>query len=415
LYTFFFIIGLLCYLKYFDSKQNRLLYYSFTLLFFIISCLSKGMAVVFPMILVIIDFKKGVKINLKNQLNKIPFFLIAIVFGIIAIKAQATDKGIYDTSAFSVLDKICLPAYGFLFYLVKMVYPADLSIIYPYPVKTSSLLPIDYLISPFIFVLLVILVLYSLKYNRKIAFGSLFFFFCILPVLQIIPVGISIASDRYFYLSSIGLFFITGLGLDYLIQKSGKTIKFLSYFFIIFTAIVLINLTRSRTKVWKNTLTLWQDVIRHNPKIDKSYFNIGLQLDRYGNMDSAISYYKKAIYYNPRNVKALNNLGNRMYDKRKYDSAHYYYKMLVAADSLYYPVYHNMGNIYYIKGNLDTAILYYNKALSLKNDFALSHFTLGNCWNQKGDTIKSKAFYIKAAQLGNTDAQSILKSKNIKW
>jgi len=88
---------------------------------------------------------------------------------------------------------------------------------------------------------------------------------------------------------------------------------------------------------------------------------------------------------------------------------------LLAADSLYYPVYHNLGNIYDLRGNLDKAIEYYNKAITLKNDFALSYFMLGVCWNQKGDSIKSNNNYIRAAQLGNTDAQSILKSKNIKW
>lgn len=418
LYTFFFLIGLLFYMKYTTIKQNRIFFYSLSLLFFILSCLSKGMAVVFPLILVIIDYLNEKKINLRSQLNKIPFFLVALLFGIIAIKAQASDKGIFDTSALSLLDKFVLPFYGFLFYIGKMIYPLNLSIIYPYPVKTSSTLPPEYLIAPFIFIILVGLVIYSLKYNRKIAFGSLFFFFCILPVLQIIPVGISIASDRYFYLSSIGLFFIIGYGLDYLLKAKSRIKPIFRYLVILIMfgfSVILINTTRQRTKIWKNTFTLWEDVIRYNPKLDKPYFNIGLQLDRNGNTDSAITLYKKAIFYNPKNVKALNNLGNRLYEKRLYDSAFFYYTQLVKADSLYYPVYHNMGNIYSVKGDIDKAIEYYSKTLTLKNDFALSYFTLGTCWNRKGDSVKSNQNFIKSAQLGNTDAQNILKSKNIKW
>jgi hypothetical protein len=418
LYTFFFLIGLICYFKYAITKQNKIFFYSLSLLFFILSCLSKGMAVVFPLILVIIDYINDKRLHLKTQLNKIPFFIIALIFGIIAIKAQATDKGIFDTSSFTLFDKIVLPTYGMLFYIVKMIYPANLSIIYPYPDKTSSMLPFEYLVSPVILIILIGLVIYSLKYNRKIAFGSLFFFFCILPVLQIIPVGISIASDRYFYLSSIGLFFLVGFGLNYFIENAGKIkpmLKYIVVVFIIFISIVLVNLTRQRTKVWKNTITLWTDVIRYDPKIDKPYYNLGLQLDRNGNIDSAIVYYKKAINCNPKNVKALNNLGNRMYDKQLYDSALFYYNKLVIVDTLYYPVYHNLGNIYSLKGNLDKAIEYYNKTLTLKNDFALSYYTLGTCWNRKGDSIKSKENFMKAAQLGNTDAQNYLKYKNIKW
>lgn len=416
LYTFFFLIGLLCYLKYDNISKRKIFYYCLSLLFFIFSCLSKGMAIVFPLILVIMDYLDGKKMNIRTHLNKIPFFIIALIFGIIALKAQ--EKGIYDTSAYNLFDKICLPAYGLLFYLVKMVYPANLCIIYNYPIKTSAVLPFEYLMSPVIVILIIGVIIYSLKYNRKIAFGSLFFFLSILPVLQIIPVGSSIASDRYFYLSSIGLFYLLGFGINYLFEnkdKINKLVKYLSYAILIILTIVCINLTRNRTMVWKNTLTLWQDVIHIDPKMDKPYINIGIFYDMAGNTDSAIVNYKKAAYYNPKNTRALNNLGSIFQDKQRYDSALFYYDKLVKVDPSYYIAYYNIGNIFLIKNDLEKSIEYFNKAASIKHDFALPYVGLGHCWNKKGDLAKSNENYIKAAQLGDIDSQKYLKSKNIKW
>src|SRR5208282_1300393 len=54
LYVFFFLAGLITYLNY--HKSGKIIWYCITFLLFILSCLSKGMAVVFPVILLLLDY-----------------------------------------------------------------------------------------------------------------------------------------------------------------------------------------------------------------------------------------------------------------------------------------------------------------------------------------------------------------------
>jgi hypothetical protein len=77
LYTFFFIAGLISYLKYLeDGKIWKLL---ITLILFIFSCLSKAMAVPFPFVLLLIDYFQRRKFSMKLIYEKIPFIVIAII------------------------------------------------------------------------------------------------------------------------------------------------------------------------------------------------------------------------------------------------------------------------------------------------------------------------------------------------
>ena len=64
LYVFFFMAGLIAYYKYISiSGKNKVFLYVFVLLLFLLSVLSKAMAVVFPMVLLLIDYYKGRKFD----------------------------------------------------------------------------------------------------------------------------------------------------------------------------------------------------------------------------------------------------------------------------------------------------------------------------------------------------------------
>jgi protein O-mannosyl-transferase len=78
LYTLFLFLALLQYTKHISTvRLNQLTsrHYFYTLLFFSLSLLSKGQAVILPVLLVCIDFLKRRKILARNAiLEKVPFF-----------------------------------------------------------------------------------------------------------------------------------------------------------------------------------------------------------------------------------------------------------------------------------------------------------------------------------------------------
>ena len=86
LYTFFFLLSLLFYMQ-FAKKKNPAVYI-LSLLMFVLSLLSKSAAVVLPVLLFLIDYFQSHKQNVKSVLLKVPFFILALIFGIIALKSQ---------------------------------------------------------------------------------------------------------------------------------------------------------------------------------------------------------------------------------------------------------------------------------------------------------------------------------------
>ena len=58
-------------------------------------------------------------------------------------------------------------------------------------------------------------------------------------------------------------------------------------------------LSYRRNFIWKDDLTLWNDIVHKSPKKARPYNNRGLAYDEQGNFTQAISDYNKAIEINP--------------------------------------------------------------------------------------------------------------------
>lgn len=413
LYTFFFMLSLIAYLK-FDNQKTNFKYYILTIVLFVLSCMSKGMAVSLSVILLLIDYLKNKKWTKGILLEKVPFFIISIIFGLIAINAQQTADGFFSLADYNISQKIFFPFYAVFFYIHKMLLPIDLAIIYPYP----SELTFKYFAAPFILIAISVLAYLSRKKTNKILFGLLFFAVSVGPIIQILPIGQAIASDRYFYVSSIGLFYLIAEGFNYLYSEKFKNSVFYKTIVVGIGVIIcglLIYKTMDRIKVWENTFTLWTELSETNPLVDKAWYGAGLYIERQNDIAKAKWYYQKALQVNPKNIKALNNLGNCLYKANKYDSAYFYYQRLLDLDTNFLQVYHNLGNIFVQRNQLDKAKKSYLKAISIDNNFALSYYGLAIVYMNLKEEQKSNECFIKAAQLGYADAQKILQQKGINY
>src|SRR6185312_8882884 len=87
LYSFFFLSALICYVLYMQNgKQLKYLAYAFVL--YVVSLFSKGQAVTLPLCFLLIDYLFKRKFSVAMITEKIPFFILSVIFGVVAIKAQ---------------------------------------------------------------------------------------------------------------------------------------------------------------------------------------------------------------------------------------------------------------------------------------------------------------------------------------
>jgi len=414
LYTFFFVFSLIAY-TYYSADRKKLKFYFLALILFVLSCLSKSMAVTLSVILVLIDYLQERKFVWRLLIEKIPFFVVSLAFGIVAIHAQSISKAIFMVPQYSFLNKLMMPVYSFMFYIFKMIWPVGLAIIHPYP-EPNAIPPIYY-ISFILFIVLTVFTLRSYKKYPELIFGIGFYFFCILPVLQLIPVGQAVAAERYFYVSSIGLLFIVGVGFNHLLTKKVLNISFGKAVWVILAIIILALTyrTNQRTKVWENGLTLWASQLDTYPTHHRGFYGVGLYYYTLKDYPNAISNYKKCIASNPANVKALNNLGNSYQHLNNPDSAYYYYQRLLEVDTNYANVYVNLGNIYFKRSDKVNSIKSYRKAIAIDNNFGMAYYGLGIVLESNGDKEEAMQNYLISARLGFGIAQDLLRNRNVSY
>src|SRR5260221_6180005 len=197
LYSLFFLAGLISYTKYADTGIRK--QYLLTILFLVLSLLSKPAAVIFPVALFCIDLLRKRKLNVRLFAEKIPFFILALITGILTVIGQkaigARGERFYN---FGIGTKILFWFYGIMMYFFKMIAPLNLSAFYAFPAINRQL-DIEYYLSPLFFAMLAAIFFFSLKKNRVIAFGILFYLVNLLLVMQVVIVGRAIITDRYNY------------------------------------------------------------------------------------------------------------------------------------------------------------------------------------------------------------------------
>jgi len=403
LYAFFFLGSMISYLYY--RKTQGMKYYYLSLFLFLFSLLSKVMAVTLPVVLFLCDYFLNRKLDRKNFIEKIPFLIIAFVFGMIAIfsplaSPRAPAALIHKTSFF---DYFLIISNMFITCLSKLIIPIKLSCLYPFLKEIGRPWPYVFLywsaIAGFLMVGMILR-----KSTKKIILGGLFFFITILPVLPI-----KIFADRFTYIPSIGIFYIAGAGLSWLYQsKIGHLRMVKAFLLIIFFGCIgtFSFLTWERVQVWKDSITLWDDALKNYSKNPIAYNNRGNAYADKGLYDQAISDLNKAIEIDPRFPLAFNNRGNAYVGKGLYDQGISDFNKAIEIDPRFAKAYNNRGNAYVGKGLYDQAISDLNKAIEINPRFALAYNNRGNAYVGKGLYDQALSDFNKAIEINSRFAQA---------
>ena len=316
LYTFFLLLAFNLYIRY--IQESKKVFYLFSLILFVLSCLSKGMAVVLPALLLITDWWMLKRpFTLKNSLDKIPYFIVTLVFAYIATTAQkdaGADASSLINAVYTFSERLKIVGYSFLFYWVKTLLPVNLLPFYPYPAKIGNSIPSIYSFALVCFFLFAGVVYFLGRKNKKIWWGVAFFLIAISTVLQILPVGSAIVADRYYYLSSIGPLYLLVLALNYLPKALMKPIQIgLAAFFGL--------LTFFQVGHWKNLYTLFTPAEKVYKEDSMVLSNLGWYYLGEENFPRAKEYLIRADNNGFKNADVCRTIGSMYIDEKEYDKA----------------------------------------------------------------------------------------------
>jgi protein O-mannosyl-transferase len=402
LYTLFYVAAILCYLKYIKGKSGyRYLVYS--ILLFVFSCLSKSMAVSLPIVLLLFDYLHSRRFSKILVLEKIPYFLIALLFGLLAIKSQNPAVYTEIASQFNPLDRIFIVSYNAVYYIVMLFCPISLSAIHYYPAKSGGMLPFIYYLAPVAILLIIGGVYWTKKFKKELIFGLLFYAITLSLVLQIIPVGDSMVSERYSYVPYIGLFYILGVLFNGLAEKRFAFDTGRLYLFskILVAAYILLFAVLSvrQNNVWENGITLFSEVIERYPEQSHGYLARGIAKTNANELEGALEDFSQAIQYNPKNAEAYNNRAAAENILRRYEDSFRDCEAAIKIKPDYADAYNNCGMALSSQEKFQESLKYFYKAVEINpklyatlNNIGMAKSLLSN--NEEAISYCSKAIEI---------------------
>ena len=388
LYTFFFLLGMINYWKYLTLDVKNYFYYA--LIFFVLSLLSKPAAIIFPLVMLLLDYYKGRPFGKNMLLEKIPFFLLSFAFAVLTLQIQS-KTAIADVNKFSLIERFFFACYGLSDYAIKAILPFGLSALHPFPKGLST---VHY--ASILGVLTLGGLLFLQKNNKNIVFGILFYLINLLLVLQVVAIGNAVVAERYTYVSYLGLFFI----IAYFIDNQNNTIATIFKYGSIAAIAIFSFLTFNQIKTWKNSETLWTKAIESYPTSSVALSNRALVYYNAGQHQKAIDDVNISLQNEPEHLKslqfrALALIGLKQYDVAFKDAANFVSLAPENADA-----YMARGTAYSGLLQDDLALADYDKTAQLSPNMTEVYNNRGTLlFNRKKDYQRALSDFDKALSL----------------
>jgi len=366
LYAFFYFMGMILYISFIESTKRKYGWMAWVFVYFLLSLLSKPMAIVFPFSLLAIDvlLKRDKSEKIKTiTLEKLPFILIAFISILNTYHEQKLVGAVAEHQIFSFFQRFLFASYGFYMYVLKAFLPFAQCSYYPYPEVSgpSGNLPVIFYLSPLIAALVAVIPLY-LSYRagennfRIVLFGLCFYFFNMIIVSQIIGSGPNIMAERYSYVCYFGIFFPFTFFI-YKFWHRREQLRKITVSMLSLYLVLLAFLCYKRTLVWHDSETLWTEVIDQYPhRIVKAYNNLGNYYFANRDLDKAYQNYTEAIQLKTGDPQVYCNMGSLLGAKKQYKLSLAYYSEALKIDSNDALTYLDRAITYSAMGKYDLAI-----------------------------------------------------------
>jgi protein O-mannosyl-transferase len=243
-----------------DRNIRRPNLYHGSLVFFVLAGLSKGLAMTFPFVLMILDVYPlrrfdlrhlTRKENLSSVLEKTPFCIVSLAVASAALWAR------YDSPSRrsnGLAERMMQLSYGLGYYLLKTVWPVGLSPFHFVPEPFDALEAVFIVSAAGMFVMAGMVIRLS---KRWPAVGAVFLVYLVVvaPNLGFLPTSYVLVGDRYTYLATMSLFVLLASGMIPISERY----QILVIITGIIVVVILTVLTWAQCRIWHDSQTLpWQ-------------------------------------------------------------------------------------------------------------------------------------------------------------
>ncbi len=411
--TFFGFLMIFAYYRYVKEPCHK--NYLLVIMFFGLGLMAKPMLVTFPFVLLLVDYWPLNRMQFENDLlrqsngitcfdfrkfprliiEKIPFFIMAIISCILTFLAQQSSGAVKALGALSLKTRIANAFVSYVSYVSKTIWPSKLAVFYPHPGDALSGWTI--LGAVLLIAMAILLSIRTLKKYPYIAVGLFWYLGTLVPVIGLVQVGEQAMADRYTYIPLIGLFILIAWGVPDLLKKWQYRKIFLGLSAVVILSALTIS-SLSQASHWKNSVALFENAVKVTENNYKAQNNLGTALGSV-DPDKAIYHYKESLKIKPNYVRALYNLGTALSEKGNYDEAVLYFTKVLKINPKKTDARMNMANVLFKQGKSDKAVLHYNEILKFNSEHADTHSNLAYVLSTQGKFDEAISHYRQALRI----------------
>lgn len=415
----FFLLGLIAYARY--SQRASVKRYLLVALCFALGLMAKPQVITFPFVLLLMDYWPLQRMAVPGSqtgaaplhssscrfsrlvVEKLPLLVFSAASAVITMKVQA--RAIHMEFPLSV--RLENAALAYIQYLGKLLWPMDLAPLYPHPGFSVS---ITLAILAGLALIATTALVVITRQRRYLFVGWFWFLGTLVPMIGLVQVGVQSMSDRYAYITFIGLFIaICWAGADVL--QEWHVPRFAASLASGVALLGLVLVANRQIGYWGDNLRLWSrtlDVTRNNFVAEDS---IAMALVAQGKTEEAARHFQSAIRINPKDPIGNLNLGVYQQGRGNYLPAITYYDsvfQLTGNVRLLTSAWAHRGSAYYSLKQYDRAKESFDAALVLFPENSQALLGRGLLAQKAGDIRQAASDYARLVESQPTDVGYLL-------
>jgi protein O-mannosyl-transferase len=402
----FWFLALWCYARY--AEQPGVGRYLLVLVAFCLGLLAKPMIVTLPFVLLLLDFWPLGRANRCAVLwEKAPFLLLAAGSAAVTFLAQRQGRAVRSLAVMPFGLRIENAVVAYARYIVKMFWPANLAVFYPY----RSVLPAWQIAAAgMALVGITVLAVRRARSHPYLAVGWFWYLGTLVPVIGLVQVGAQSSADRYMYVPMIGLAIMLAWGAADFVYRRPRARTAIAVSAAAACSACLV-LTWFQLGYWTNSGSLFQHAVEvttdnhiaHNnlanyylvhmrdrealghiyqalrikPSYPEAHTNLALVLRRLGEFDKSEREYQVALSLQPASAEAHSGYGALLVAQGRNNEALREFSAAVELRPEYADGHYDLGRVLAALGRADEAMAQFYETVRLRPDHADAHHSLG--------------------------------------
>jgi tetratricopeptide (TPR) repeat protein len=322
----------------------------------------------------------------RDVLPLVPWFIVAAVAAAFTAWFEREIIGARgEDFALTLVERCLLGGRVVWFYLGKLIWPHNLTFIYPrWDIDASVWW--QYLFPAAAIAMAIALALLP---RRGPLAGYLYFCGTLVPVLgffDVYPFLFSYVADHFQYLASLGVIVPVASALAIAVERLRRPARRIARLSGGVLIAVLAVMTWNRSGVYRDAETLYRDTIARNPGAWMAYQNLGTDLAAQNRLDEAIVAYEGALRARPDYAAAKNNLvlahikrADAIADlPDRVGEAIAHYEAVLRIDPAHFRAHYNAGTLLMdVPGRQAEALRHLESAMNIQPDNVETRVNLG--------------------------------------